>query len=119
MASRNSKVKQGSNVLVRGVELKVPDFKLTPVIVETLDPSSAQSQIPPKVLLVNDIHTHFKSVIQEIGTLEMDESLGQLCVNGVLKLEHQHIEKKGLTHIPHMPPRISNQVDQVYPQSGA
>ena len=33
----------------------------------------------------------------------MDDALGQLCVNGVLKPEHQHLETKGLTHIPHMP----------------
>ena len=33
----------------------------------------------------------------------MDETLKSLCVNGVLKLKHQHLEVKGLTHIPHMP----------------
>ena len=90
-------------MLVCGVQWKVPDFKLTPAIAETLDPSDAQSQIAPKVLLVNDIHTHLKCAIQEIGTLEIDDALGQLCVNGTLKHEHQHLEIKGLTHIPHMP----------------
>jgi hypothetical protein len=30
-------------------------------------------------------------------------ALGQLCLNGVLKPEHQHLETKGLTHIPQMP----------------
>ena len=33
----------------------------------------------------------------------MDVSLGELCVNGVLKLEHKHLEDKGLTHITHLP----------------
>ena len=33
----------------------------------------------------------------------MDESLNILCVNDVLKPKHQHLEAKGLTHIPHMP----------------
>ena len=33
----------------------------------------------------------------------MDDALGELCVNGVLKLEHKHLEDKGLTHIPHLP----------------
>ena len=27
----------------------------------------------------------------------------ELCVNGVLKPEHKHLEDKGLTHIPHLP----------------
>ena len=101
--SHSSKVNKGSDMLVQGVEWKAPDFKLAPAGAETLDPSEAQSQIPPKVFLVNDIHTHFKCAIQEIGTLEMDDSLGQLCIDGTLKLEHQHLEVKGLTHIPHMP----------------
>jgi hypothetical protein len=58
-------------MLVHG-EWKALNFKLTPTIAKTLDPSGAQSQIPPKVLLIYDICTHFKCVIQEIGTLEMD-----------------------------------------------
>lgn len=90
-------------MLVGGVEWNALDFKLTPAITETLDPSGAQSQIPTKVLLINDIRTHFKCVIQDIGTLEMDDALDKLCLNGVLKLEHQHLETKGLTHISHMP----------------
>ena len=42
-------------------------------------------------------------MIQDIGTLKMDESLEKICVNDILKLEHQHLEAKGLTHILHMP----------------
>ena len=33
----------------------------------------------------------------------MDETLEKLYVNGMLKLKNQHLEVKGLTHIPHMP----------------
>ena len=55
MASTSSKVKKGSEILVQGVEWKAPDFKHVSVVVETLDPSGAQSQIPPKLLLINDI----------------------------------------------------------------
>ena len=33
----------------------------------------------------------------------MDDALGQLHVNEVLKLEHKHLETKGLTHNSHMP----------------
>ena len=46
-------------MLVHGVEWKAPNFKLTPTIMETLDLSGAQSQIPPKVLLINNIHLNF------------------------------------------------------------
>ena len=42
-------------------------------------------------------------MIQEIGTLEMDETLERLCLSGVLKPEHQHLEAKGLTQIHNMP----------------
>jgi len=90
-------------MLVRGVEWKASNFKLTPTIIEALDPSKAQCKILPKVLLINDIRTHFKCVSQEISTLEMDDALDKLCVNGVLKPKHQHLETKGLTHISHMP----------------
>ena len=33
----------------------------------------------------------------------MDNALANMCVNGVLKPEHNHLEMKGLTHIPHLP----------------
>ena len=33
----------------------------------------------------------------------MDNALAEMCVDGVLKLEHKHLETKGLTHIPHLP----------------
>ena len=66
-----------------------------------LDPSGPQ--LPPKLLLIKDIHFHFKCTIQDIGTFEMDDALEKLFVNGILKPKHQHLETKGLTHIPHMP----------------
>ena len=55
------------------------------------------------VLLINDIRTHFKCTIQEIGTLEMDSALAEMSMDGTLKLEFKHLETKGLTHIPHLP----------------
>ena len=90
-------------MLVKGVEWRAPNFKLVPAIAEALDPQGAQSQIPPKVLLINDIRTHFNCSIQEIGTLEMQNALAKLSSNGTLKPEHKHLERKGLTHIPLMP----------------
>ncbi|GLJ51722.1 hypothetical protein SUGI_1099190 [Cryptomeria japonica] len=70
-----SKAKKTSNMLVKGVKWTAPNFKLVPAITESLDPSGAQSRIPSKVLLINDIRTHFKCTIQELGTLEMDNAL--------------------------------------------
>ena len=90
-------------MLVNGVEWKVLDFKLVPTIIEAFDPSRAQSQIPSNVLLINDIRSHFKHTIQELKTLEIDVAQSDLCVNGVLKLEHKHLEDKGLTHITRFP----------------
>lgn len=103
MISTSRKTNIGSKMLVQSIEWKAPNFKLSPTIVETLNPTGAQSQIPSKELLINDIFSHFWYSIQDIRTLEMDESL-EKCVNGVLKLEYQHLKAKGLTHIPHMLP---------------
>ena len=75
-------------MLVCGVEWKALHFKLTPTITETLGLSGAQSQIPPKVLLINKMCSHFKCMIQYIFTLKMDEAIEKLSMNGVLKIEH-------------------------------
>jgi hypothetical protein len=101
-STSSSKAKKTSEMLVKGVEWTALNFKLVPAIAESLDPNGAQSKIPSKVLLINDICTHFKCTIQELGTLEMDNALNQLCVNKTLKPEHRHLETKGLTHIPHL-----------------
>ena len=98
-----SRQKKGSEMIVKGVKMKAPNFKIAPGIVESLDSHGAQSQIPSKVLLINDIRTHFKCTIQELGTLEMDNALAEMCVDGALKPEYKHLETKGLTHIPHLP----------------
>ena len=39
MVATSSKEKRGSNMLVGGVEWKAPDFKLTPIVVDTLGSS--------------------------------------------------------------------------------
>ena len=79
MASRSSnsnKEKKGLEMLVKGAEWKVPNFKIVLAIAKSLDHNGAQSQIPLKVLLINDIHTHFKCSILDIGNLEMENTLG-------------------------------------------
>ena len=102
MVATSIKARKGSDMLVHGMEWKALYFKLCPTIVESLDPIRAQLRIPSKVLLINDICSYFHYTIQEIGILEMDETLKSLSVNGVLKPEDQHLEVKGLTHITHM-----------------
>ena len=105
MTSSSRKIKKGSKMLVCGVDCKAipsPAFKLSQVVAETLDPARAQSHIPPKVLLVYEIKSFYHYSIQEMGTLEMKEAFNELCVDGVLKPEHKHLETKGLTHILHM-----------------
>ena len=42
-------------MLVRGVEWKAPHIKLVPTIKEPMDPNEEHSNIPPKLLLANDI----------------------------------------------------------------
>ena len=102
----SAKQNKGPKMLVKGVEWKAPNFKLIVAVSESLDPYSAQSQILPKVLLINDIKTHFKCTIQELRTLEMDNALAEMCVDGVLKPKHKHLEMKGLTHIPNLPRKV-------------
>ena len=107
MASNSSKTKKGSEMLVCGTKWKATNFKLTPTITENVDSTKAQSWIPTKVLLINDIQFHFHCTFQELGTLEMDETLKVLSVDRALKLEHKHLEDKGLIHISWMPRRFS------------
>ena len=52
MASSSSKVKKGSEMLVKGVEWKAPNFKIVLAVAETLDPTGTQSQTPTKVILI-------------------------------------------------------------------
>ena len=66
MASRicsSSKAKRGSKMLVKEMEWKAQNFKLVATIAKSLNPYGVQSQIPPKVLLINNIHTHSKCVV--------------------------------------------------------
>ena len=107
MVATSSKEKKGLEMLVRGMEWKAPDFKLCPAITKSIDLAGAQSRIISKVLLINNIHSHFHCTTQEIGKLEMDETLNALTMNWVLKPKHKHLGDKGLTHITHMPHKFS------------
>ena len=44
----------------------------------------------------------------------MKEALNKLCVNGVLKLEEQHLEAKGLIQISYMPRDFWEEMDKIY-----
>ena len=102
MASSSSKNKKGLEILVHGTKWKVSDFKLTPTIIENVDPTRAQSWIPAKVFLINDIRSHFHCTIQDLGTLEMDETLNAMSEDRALKPKHKHFDDKGFnSHFSH------------------
>ena len=84
MEAISNKKKKGLDMLLHGMEWKEPNFKVCPTIPKSIDPTGAQSRIPSKLLLINDIHSHFHCTIQEIGTLEIDETLNALIMNGML-----------------------------------
>lgn len=88
MVSSSRKAKKGSEMLVCGVDFNASNFKLILVIAKALDPAGAQSQIMPKILLMHDIHSFYHCSIQELRTLEMNEAIRELCVDGMLKPEH-------------------------------
>lgn len=90
-------------MLVHGVDCKAPTFKLSLAIAEVLNPTSAQSQIFPKLLLVHEIHSFQDYSIQELGNIAIHEAFNELFVDGALKPEHQNLETKGLAHISHIP----------------
>lgn len=84
MASSSNKAKKGSEMLIRGAKCELLAFKISSAIAKSLDPASAQSQIPPKVLLVHYICSYYKCSIQELGTHEMHETLNKLSMNDAL-----------------------------------
>ena len=90
-------------MLIRNVVCEAPKFKLHSVIVEKTDPMGAHSQSLEKVLLINYIHTFYHYLIQELGTLELNQAYEAMCMDGNLKLEHKHLEVKGLTYVLCMP----------------
>ena len=59
-----NKVKKGCEMLVCGVYYKAPNFKLSPKIVDALDPTGAHSQILPKVFNFFDTIRHNFSLKQ-------------------------------------------------------
>lgn len=117
MAYANRKMKKGSKFLIHGAECELLAFKINQAIAELLDPIGAQSKIPSQVLLVHDICSYYYCSIQELGTHEMHEALNELSMNGALKLEHRHLEEKGLTHIFHMPRDFLGKMDKIHFES--
>lgn len=51
---------------------------------------------------MHDIDSFYHYSIQELGTLEMNEAYNELCLDGVMKPKHKHLEMKDLMHILHM-----------------
>ena len=89
MESSSNKIKKVYDMLVHGVDCKVPIFKLSSKIVEALEPAKEKSQIPPKVLLFHDICSFYYYSIHKLGKQEMNEAYNKLCVDGSLKPKHK------------------------------
>ena len=78
-------------MLIRGVETRIPAFKICLVIMEELDPVRDHSKIPLKVLLIHKIRSFYHFSILELGTFEMSQEYEELCVDRSLKPELKSI----------------------------
>lgn len=61
------------------------------------DLSKAQSMIPPKVLMIQNVQCYYTNKVAKVGDMEIREIYQKLCDNGVLKEENKIIKRKGLT----------------------
>ena len=78
-------------------KVKQLDFRPIPKVAYRNDPTRALSNIPPKVVMVQDVRRCYNCKISAIGDLEIREAYNKLCENEFLKEEFQIIERKGLT----------------------
>lgn len=67
------------------------------------DPDSALSQIPPKVVMIQDVRRCYNCKVGTIDDFELREAYDKLCENGVLKDEFSIVERKGLTRALEFP----------------
>ena len=104
MDSNSSMGKKMEEKEVKNVQLisnqacKPPKFRAIPEIVYKGDPNGALSQIPPNVLMINDVRDSYTYKINEIGNFELREACDRLYENGELKDKFKITKTKGLTH---------------------
>ena len=78
-------------------KIRQPNLRTIPNISYKKDPSGAFSMIPPRVLMIQDVRYCYTCKVGSIGDMEITETYGKLCENGVLKEEFKFLERKGLT----------------------
>ena len=55
------------------------------------------SSIPPRVIMIHDVHSFYKCKIREVGDYGIQMAYEKLCDGRILKDEYKIMEKKGLT----------------------
>ena len=77
-------------------ELKQLEFRPIPKVAYKYDPIGTLSIILPKVVMVQDVRKCYKYKIGAIGDLEIFQAYDKMCDNGILKVEFQVLEKRGV-----------------------
>ena len=95
--SRNPKDKELFEVQLVSREVKQPNFKPIPEVAYKNDLANTLSIIPPKVVMVQDIHKFYNCKVGGIGDMKIKKVYNKICVNEVSKEEYNIVEKKGLT----------------------
>lgn len=78
-------------------KIKQPNFRAIHSIIYKQDLFGTLSMIPQQVLMIQDVRLCYTCEVGSIGDMEIRETYGNLCENGVLKEEFKIVEKKGLT----------------------
>ena len=91
------------NVQLISNEIKQPNFRVILDITYKQDPSGVLSMIPPQVLMIQDVRCCYTCKVGSIGDMEIRETYGKLCKNGVLKDEFKIVDRKGLTRALDLP----------------
>ena len=92
------KVKEGKKVLniqLISNEIRKPNFR---AIAYKQDSSSTLLNIPPQVLMIQEVRCFYRCKVGRIGDMEIKVTYGKLFENKVLKEEFKIVERKGLTY---------------------
>ena len=84
-------------------EIRQPNFRAIPDIAYKQDPFGALSMILPQVLMIQDVRCCYTCKVGSIGDMDIRETYGKLCENGVLKDELKIVKRKRLTCVLDFP----------------
>ena len=77
-------------------KVKQLEFKAIPEVAYKNYLADALSMIPSKVIMIQDVCKCYNCKVGGVGDMELRDAYAKLCDNGLLKEEHNIIEKKGL-----------------------